>query len=329
MLGQSLDTLMRLIWQTTLVLVAFGLLLMAALVVRRLLEEWRSARHRPARERLRRSLLASLNRPDGVAASTDIGLPLPETARLIDELAQIVRGEARRRLAAFATDAGVERLWLKRLGSRMGPLRLDAARCLALFSTSAVKHALFARLAGRDRALRLVAAEALAHDPALAAELVARLAEDPGALGRRAVRVWHRLAVTAPETLTARLLVSDADPRLLHRLIEALAEVGHVAAAGPIESLVGRHGAAFDQGALAALDRLNHPAVMRVARQLATSADAASRRAALTVLGHRAKVRDLELLAGLSRDPLPDIAAAATALVTRLAATDDAGAIPA
>lgn len=340
MLGHSLDALMRLIWQTTLILVAFGLLIMAGLVVRRLLEEWRHARHRPARERLRQALLGSLNRPataDGVptaGAALAGGLPRAEIARLVDELAQMVRGEARRRLAAFAVDAGVERLWLGRLASRFAPLRLDAARCLALFDTPAVRAALEARLAGREPALRLAAAEALAQDPACAAQLMARLANDPVWLGRQAGRFWHRLAASAPETLVARLTAAardddDTDPRLLARLVEALGEVGHAAAAAPIEALLGGHGPALDRAALTALDRLKHPAVVRAARALAVSTDDASRRAAMAVLALRARARDLELLTGMTRDPLPDIAAAAHALVTRLTAAAADGASPA
>lgn len=332
MLGiASLDVFMRLIWQASLVLVAIGLTLMTALVLRRLLEEWRDERHRPARDRLRKSLLASLNQPAGPTSepSPDLGLPVAEVARLVDELAQIVRGDSRQRLAAFAMSAGVERLWLRRLGSRMPRFRIEAARCLTLLRTPRTQAALQSALAHRDSRLRLAAAEALADDPARAAEIADRLLADPAGKARHAKRFWHRLAMVAPTVLVERLAVSDADPGLLVRLIDALGEAGHVAAGGKLEGLVGRRGALVDRASLKALDRLNHPAVMRVAHRLAESGQLESRQAALDVLSVRARAKDLELLRALSTDPVTEIADAARAIHERLAALAVTGASPA
>ncbi len=325
----SFDVVMRLIWQATLVLVATGLVLMAGLVLRRLLEEWRDARHRPAREQLRRSLLASLNGPAGNTPAPPPGLPIAETARLVDELAQIVRGDARQRLAAFAVEAGVERHWLRRLGFRLTPYRLEAARCLAFLATEQSRSALAACLEHKSQRLQLAAAEALAHDPRLAAGLAARFAAEPSASGRHASRFWHRLATVAPDTLVERLGAADLPPELAVRFVEALGDAGHGAAAAGIEALIGRHGEALDGAALAALDRLKHPLVMRAARTLAAAAAPESRRAAVAVLARRARAKDLEIVQTLAADPVTDIAIAAKAIRARLAAPAALGAQPA
>lgn len=325
----SLDLLMRLIWQATLALVAIGLVLIAGLVLRRLVEEWTTARHLPARERLRKALLASLNRPSGPAVAAPAGLPVAEMARLVDELAQIVRGDARERLAAFAVAAGVERFWLGRLRSPATLRRLDAVRCLGLFATPRTRRALTAMLERGDARHRLAAAEALAQDPSLAGGLVERLIADRVGRGRHATRFWHRLATIAPETVVACLGRVDVDAPLLIRLLEALGDAGHAAAAVEIEALLGRHGAVVDRAALATLDRLNHPAVLRCARALGVALEADSRRAALAVLERRGRTRDRELVSGLARDPIADIAAAARQLLLRLEAATADGAIPA
>ena len=329
----SFDLVMRLIWQTTLVLVAVGLLLMAVLVLRRLLEEWRDARHRPARELLRKSLLVSLNRPAGETPTPPAGLPVAETARLVDELAQIVRGEARLRLASFAEKAGVERHWLRRLGSRLTAYRVEAARCLALLDTEKSRAALGACLEHRTPRLRLAAAEALAHDPSNSTALVARFTRDPAARGRHATRFWHRIAMAAPEALVAQLSGANngaaLPPELSSHFVEALGDAGHGAAAGTIEALVGQHGDALDRTALAALDRLEHPAVMRVARTLASAAEPDTRRAAVAVLAKRGRARDIEVLKNLAADPVSDIGSTAKAILARLAAPAAPGANPA
>ncbi len=329
----SFDLVMRLIWQTTLVLVAVGLLLMAVLVLRRLLEEWRDTRHRPARERLRKSLLVSLNRPAGETPSPPAGLPVAETARLVDELAQIVRGEARLRLASFAEMAGVERHWLRRLGSRLTAYRVEAARCLALLDTEKSRAALGACLEHGTPRLRLAAAEALAHDPKHSTALVARFTTDPAARGRHAVRFWHRIAMAAPEALVEQLRRTEngaaLPPALASHFVEALGDAGHGAAAGTIEALVGRHGDTLDRTALTALDRLEHPAVMRVARTLATAIEPETRRAAVTILARRARAKDIEVIQNLAADPVSDIGSTAKAILARLAAAAASGASPA
>lgn len=333
----SLDVLMRLIWQASLVLVAFGLIVMTGLVLRRLLEEWQDERHRPARERLRKSLLTSLNQPAGPTAKPvlepalhpGLGLPVAEIARLVDELAQIVRGDARQRLAAFATTVGVEQLWLRRLASRLPRFRIEAARCLTLLRTPRSRAALQAALEHGDSRLRLAAAEALADDPARAAAIADRLLGDPAGKGRHAKRFWYRLAMVAPTVLVERLEAGDADPGQLVHLIEALADASHVAAGSQLEGSVGRHGALVDRAALRALDRLNHPAVIRVAGRLALSGRPDCRRAVVDVLTVRARAKDLELLRTLVADPVPEIAAAAQLIHERLAALTVTGATPA
>lgn len=329
----SVDVVMRLIWQTTLALVAIGLLLMVVLVVRRLLEEWQDARHRPAREQLRRSLLVSLNRPAAAAPGQPADLAVAETARLVDELAQIVRGDARRRLAAFAESAGVERHWLRRLRSRLTLYRVEAARCLALLATPKSRAALTACLEDQSPHLRLAAAEALAHDPTEASGLVARFTTDPAASGRSARRFWYRIATLAPNRLVERLVDANAvaalPSELAMRFVEALGDAGHSAAGGPIEALVGRHGDALDRTVLAALDRLEHPAVMRVARTLATAAESDSRRAAVAVLARRGRARDIDVVRNLAADPIADIGTTARAILARLAVAAAPGAEPA
>lgn len=322
------DLVMRLIWLTTLVLVAVGLVLMTVLVVRRLLEEWRDARHRPAREALRKALLVSLNRPDGTPPTPPPGLPVAETARLVDELAQIVRGDARARLAAFAVEAGVERHWLRRLGSWHTAYRLEAVRCLALLATETSRAALTACLEHGVPRLEFAAAEALAHDPALARALAERFAGKPRSCGRHATRFWHRIAMVAPEALVEQLGAADLPPDLAIRLVEALGDAGHSAAATQIEALVGYHGDSLDRAALGALDRLKHPLVMRAARSLATATAPDSRRAALAVLARRARTKDLDIIATLAEDPIGDIGQDARAILEHLAASAATGAAP-
>lgn len=325
----SFDLVMRLIWQTTLVLVAVGLVLMTALVIRRLLEERRDARYRPAREALRKSLLSSLNRSDATPPATPAGLPVAETGRLVDELAQIVRGEARARLAAFAVEAGVERHWLRRLESWRTAYRLEAVRCLALLASETSRAALTACLEHGAPRLQLAAAEALAHDPALARALAKRFASKPQSRSRHATRFWHRIAMVAPEALVEQLGAADLlPPELAIRLVEALGDAGHSAAATRIEALIGYHGDSLDRAALGALDRLKHPLVMRAARALATATAPDSRRAALAVLARRARSKDRDIVATLAEDPISDIGQNARVILEHLAASAATGAAP-
>ncbi len=325
----SFDLVMRLIWQTTLALVAIGLVLMSGLVLRRLLEEWWDARHRPAREALRKSLLLSLNQSAAAPPAVPRGLPVAETARLVDELAQIVRGDARTRLAAFAVAAGIERHWLQRLRSRLTAYRFDAARCLALLDTERSRAALAACLEQGPPRLKLAAAEALAQDAVQAAALAARFAAEPAAHGRHANRFWHRIATVAPDALVGWLEDPNLPTALAIRLVEALGDAGHSAAANRIEALVGFHGDELDRAALAALDRLKHPLVMRAARSLATAKEPDSRRAALAVLARRARPRDIEIVQALAGDPISDIGEAASAILARLAPRAAPGVEPA
>ncbi|MEZ5864148.1 MAG: hypothetical protein R3D25_08820 [Geminicoccaceae bacterium] len=113
------------------------------------------------------------------------------------------------------------------------------------------------------------------------------------------------------------------------RLLEALGDAGHTAAAAEIEALLGRHDATVDRTALATLDRLNHPAVLRCARALGVATDADSRRAALVVLERRGRARDTELISSLAGDPVTDIAVTAGKLLARLSVAPADGAAPA
>jgi hypothetical protein len=215
------------------------------------------------------------------------------------------------------------------LRSRLGPYRIDAARCLALLDTPDSRAALEACLDAGDGRLRLAAAEALAHRPALANGLAARMFDDTAALGRHAARLWHRLAAVAPTVLMNRLDAATGRPQLLCRMVEALGDAGHVAAAGRLEALVGREGEPVDRAVLRALQRLNHPAMVRVARRLAAGVQPETRRAAVSLLASRARAEDRDLVQSLAADPVPDISAVAMTVLSRLAAPAATGADPA
>ena len=89
------------------------------------------------------------------------------------------------------------------------------------------------------------------------------------------------------------------------------------------------HSDSLDRAALAALDRLKHPLVMQAARALAAATAPESRRAAVAVLGRRARKKDLDIIETLAADPISDIGEAARGVLTRLAAPAASGAEPA
>ena len=248
----ALVIFVRLIWTGAIVFVLLGAIILAVLVLRRARSEAKAAREASMRKEARRSLLRHANGLDEPEA-WPAALPLEDWSELFDEVHQMLRGEARARLAALGEKLGLERYLVECLGRGTPARRAEAARRLALFEGDAATAALEHALEHRHEVVRLAAAEALLDRVPNPAALAARvLRRRPSGAGRRFL-----INLARRNGAAAIVLLKGADDLGRVGLIDALAEAGEGRAVGPIAVLAAAAEApAVRAAALRALGRL-------------------------------------------------------------------------
>ena len=248
----ALVVFVRLIWVGAIAFVLLGAIILAVLVLRRARSEAKAAREAFARKAARRSLLRRANGLDEPGA-WPAALSLEDWSELFDEVHQMLRGEARDRLAALGEKLGLDRYLVERLGRGTPARRAEAARCLALFEGDAATAALERALEHPHEAVRLAAAEALLDRVPNPAALAARV------LRRRVSGAGRRFLINLARKngAAAIVLLKGADDLSRVGLIDALAEAGEGRAVGPIAALAATAEAgAVRAAALRALGRL-------------------------------------------------------------------------
>jgi len=319
-----IDRLLRFIWLASLALASTGFLVMVGLVVRRYLQELRDRRLEPGRDQARRGLLMSLqgNHERGLPPVV-AGLPRGELAELIDEIAQMVRGEPARRLAEIGRAAGIEAMLQDRLVRGRPAARREAARRLALFADQATREVLHAALDDRDGRVRLAAARALLTFEGEVAPLARRLLADPITETQPAKSFLHELAARDPDLLAAHA-ADEASPARLTLIIEALAATGLVALVPTIAAFAGHAEAPVRVAVLRGLAGLGHPRGRRLATEALSDAAPAVRLAALRLLASAPRPAEPALITRLVADPDPGVRRLAAEIMARHAAAEAA-----
>ena len=314
----SLDAILYLIWIIALALVLAGLLVMVLLIFRRMLEERAAARLEPARKMARRGLLAWLEcgsiPPADLVSLTR--LPLEELAQSFNETAQIVRGEARSRLADLAREVGVDWYLRKQLGARRAALRIQAARRLEQFTDPTNRRALTTALQDHSAQVRLTCAESLLSAGDDPKPLLERMLSDPATGTRAAGAFFFRAAQLHPKELANRLDPDDTSLRQL-LIIKALAEAASMEAWPMLRVMRGSPKPALREASLMALARLGHPQLSIEVEAALRDTAPSLRRSALRLCGAqgvRVPVHAIEALADdvdpviqrLARELLPE-----------------------
>lgn len=302
--GPVLDFLVRAIWLGSLTLAGLGLLLALGLVVRRARLERQERRRGAGRQDLQLELLARLE------AEADAGDGLPqaaigpaERADMIDAVAQVVQGEARRSLAGLGARLGVRAWLLERVTSPRPLIRADTLRRLALFDDDAVTGTLRARLADRHQDVRIAAAEALIEraEPEDIGRILAALGDPRVAVTGAAIRIFQDLARNRADAfLTAfdRL----AEPPALVGLCAAAARVRLDGAPVRLATLARHEAAEVRRAAVAALGRYPDPEPLAVVEAALADADETVRGEAAKALARMAPAQARPRLRALLKD---------------------------
>ncbi len=302
---RDFDLLLRLVWLGTLALAAVALSVVLVLVLRRLLDELARPRREAAEAEARRLLIGACRDAAASMETALRGLPPEFLLTLLDELTQVVRGEARRRLADVARRLGLVDRLLRDARSWRPGVRAEAARRLALHLDSGeVRGVLLGLLGDRAGAVRLAAAEGLVEAADLRPAVIARALTDSAFTHPAARRFWQRLAQLDAERFTDLFRrIVDAPRRLL--LIEAAAAAGLVGLGPEIARASVEEAPELRRVAAEALLELGHPLAAAALERLANDSDAALRAAAAILIGRRQLARFRWNLQRLLEDPDP------------------------
>ncbi len=313
--------LLRFMWTATLLLVLVALVVVLVLVLRRMVEELRAERQARDRKAVHHYLMrAALGQDRGPPPTALTRLDRAEIAELVSELASVVRGEMRRRLAAAAMALGVLEHELARSRSRRAALRARSARRLPLFATVAAGRvgAALARLLEDPVAeVRVAAATAAIEvDAALRTRACQQARHDPAFARRLALRFWERLGELEPATLAR--LARDDDPERLRLILEA-------AGRGRLLALAREAVAALDHpylplrlAAVGALVEMDHPRGLAALKQLVEATDPVLRLAAFTLMRQDPRPAFTPLAVSRLDDPDLRVAFRARELLVRL-----------
>ncbi len=322
------ETVSRGIWQTTLVLVLIALLAVLVLVLRRLLAELRRERLTRRREVARRLILGRLRGSEEVPDPRELAdLPTEFLIELVDELAQMVRGEGRTRLAALGRRLGLVDRLLADLRSWRPGRRQEAARRLALYGDRRVVPALREALDDPAPAVRVAAATALLGRDGTAEEPLRHARRDPAFSKPAAFAFWLRLAELLPDRFeelfaepcpAARrtVMLKAAGAAGLARLVPRIA--ADTVAADP----------AIRRAATLALLDLKHPLAFDALSRLLADPDPRLRAEAAIAVGRRRLPALLGALRDRLEDPDPTVRFRAEEAILRLGGAPAGGGGP-
>lgn len=314
----TLDPLLLLIWRVTWLLACLALVLALAVVLRRYRQE-RAARRTAGNDReLVRLVLKALRDANWQSLLPVLSRQDPEALLvLVDELAQMVRGDVRERLAELARALGLERHLIEALGSWRAGVRAVAAARLALFHDAEAERALLAALADPDPSVRIAAAEGLAGRPAARQQLRQLALEDAAFATPAAARFWHLLAQLDAGLFTS-CFRSVTDPARRCRVIEAAARAGLVGLAGDIAGACLDADPGVRRSAVGALLELHHPAALPALERLLLEPEPSLRAHALTMIADARLMRLAPQVLARLEDPDPLVRARARETALRL-----------
>lgn len=307
-----------LIWQATWFLAAAALAVAVAVVARRYWREIADPDAPDAMRQLRRRVLAALQGGDWRSVLPLLGEREPEEVLgLVDELAQVVRGEVRRRLAELARALGLERRLLAELASWRAGVRTAAATRLALFEGEEVDRALLGALADTDAEVRLAAAESLAGRPAGRQALATRALADPAFATQAAGRFWHLLA-RLDEPLFADCFGKLQDAARQRLAVEAAARAGLVRFTDAIGRFCMSPDPSLRRAATTALLELRHRSAFAALERLLLDPEPELRAHALVLVAHAGLRRFAPQVLARLEDPDPLVRARARETALRM-----------
>ncbi len=312
------DTVLWLVWQLTLLLVLLALLVLLVLVLRRLATELRGEQQVRQREAARRLILTRLRSGEAELEPAALrGLPAAFLIELIDELAQMVRGEGRERLAALGARLGLVDRLLRALRSWRPGLRAEAARRLAIYRGETVTRALCEALSDAAAGTRLAAAAALVDHDAAWSLLRTRARHDPALASPAAFIFWLRLAEQRPQAF-AELFDEPcpADRRVV--MLKAAGAAGMTALAERIAAEATSEEPAIRRAATMALLDLKHPLGLDALARMLSDPEPRLRAEAVVAVGRRRLLGLLGLLRTCLEDPDPTVRFRAGEAVRRL-----------
>ncbi len=319
------EAVSRVIWQLALVLVLIGLLVVLVLVLRRLLEELRRDGLTRRREAARRLILAQLRRSaTALEPDTLADLPADFLIELIDELAQMVRGEGRARLAELGRRLGLLDRLLEDLRSWRPGLRLEAARRLSIYRDEEVVPALSELLFDRAAPVRIAAATALLAHRTAVPDLLRHARLDPALSRPAAFPFWQRLAELRPESFE-RLFATPAPTVRRVVMLKAAGAAGLTRLAPRIAAEAGSPDPAIRRAATTALLDLKHPLALDALSRMLTDPEPRLRAEAVMAVGRRKLIALLGALRDRRDDPDPGVRFRAEEALLRLGAAATAG----
>lgn len=255
-------TFLLALWTASLALAASSLMLMVALIVRRVIADRQEARRVRRRESLITLVLRALDEPDG--ALSLLGAIRPNDrfliADIIFDLLRNVRGPDRQGLSTLLEDLGLIEDDLAALRHGRSRQRAAAVQRLAQVDRAWVDETLKAALDDRSPGVRLAAASALAErgskvDPRV---VVTKLAIGTRESSRVLRSIFRKLARNSPGEIISLLQGSDSD--LVKVLaIDALGTAGHYAALPALIAVAHEGTINIRANALRALGLLGHP----------------------------------------------------------------------
>ncbi len=255
------DMVLWTIWEVSLALAATSIIVMLALVLRRMVQMRIDARTEKRRTATSAALLAFLDgSADQAAVLAAAGGRSAIVGDVVFRMREIVRGEDAVRLVAVARSVGEFERTARRLRHLIPAVRAAAARRLAIFGADAVPE-LEARLRDEDLAVRMAAAIELTemgNGPSL--DLLAEALSIGDGNQSEDLHKLFRPAVAADVARAIRMLEDEWMPDALRLLlIDGLGHAGALQAL-PALSAVARNGSsALRAEALRALALLGHP----------------------------------------------------------------------
>jgi len=316
-----LEHVLWLVWQLTLLLVLLALLVLLVLVLRRLATELRGEQRSRQREAARRLILGRLRGGEAELDPAALrGLPAAFLIELIDELAQMVRGEGRERLAALGARLGLVDRLLRALRSWRPGLRAEAARRLAIYRGEKVTRALCTALSDAAAGTRVAAAAALVDRDAARRLLQSRARYDPALASPAAFPFWQRLAEQRPQAF-AELFGEPCPPGRRVVMLKAAGAAGLTALAESIAAEVASEEPAIRRAATMALLDLKHPLGLDALARMLNDPEPRLRADAVVAAGRRRLVGLLGLLRPCLEDPDPTVRFRAGEAVRRLGGT--------
>lgn len=317
----AFDPALALIWSATWWGSGVGIAVAVAILARRWWQERRSRGTSGESRTLRQALLAALAAEDRRQAAL---LLQDHDARavlsLVDELAQVVRGEARAALISMAAELGVADRLRRELRSLRPGVRAAAAARLALFSDPATDAALMAALFDRNPLVRLAAAEGLAGRAPARPCLRTVALTDPAFARGAAARFWNLLAQRDPE-LFADCFAAASDARRRQLAIEAAARAGLVRFAEAMVEASLSADPELRRSATTALLTLRHRAAFAALERLLLDPEPALRAYAIMLVVQASLRRFAPQLLARLEDPDPLVRARAHEAAVRMGLT--------